>query len=1168
MKLLTSAVLLLVAFVTCEAQRIVRVAGGEINGKPALESDVMPYRLAVGADGTIYFMDQSAWTIRKIDPVTGLVSRFAGNSNFGVPATGTPALESPMMSLDCMELGPDGLVYLAGAGSVIRVDANGKIERVAGNVQCCSSTESGDGGPALSAKLQTITDIVFDSHGNLFIAGGNMGKIRKVDAVTKIITTYAGTGTTTSSGDNGPAIDAGMYPLHLAIDDDDNLYVSDIASNAIRKIDPATGIITRFAGDGTNGFSGDGGQALNAKFKDSPRYMAIKGDEMFISDYGNFRIRKVIISTGIITTIAGNGTLGDSGDNGPALDAQLETVQDLNFDKNGDLIFYCSGRMRKISGTTISTAAGIGYAPPDGTLALESILHENMCILVMPNGDIVYADATGNRIRKIDHTTSIISTIAGSGVYGFSGDNGPATSAKLYSPHALLLDGDGNIIFTDRWNNRVRKINMTTGIITTIAGNGGTNNNGDGGLATSAQLNDVLGLDLDNNGDVIFTSGHKIRKIDHVTGIITTIAGNGGQGSAGDGGPAIDAQLLSPYAIKTTSDGSIYIADYSIQTIRKIDGDGIITNFAGKGQGVVKYAGSSGGGVFFSQPFALTLAPNGDLYVGSYGQVTRIDMTSKEMYTVSGSGSPQGSTGDGGAAIDARLAYPFGITFNAAGDLLISDGGRSVIRKVVARVAQTITFNTLENHSLNETSFDITNAMAYSSSGLTITFESSDPSIASVSGNTITLHKAGSVNITAKQATGNVDYLPATPVTRTLVIDKKTQTITFGPLSEKVSGATAFKVEATASSGLTISYESSNTSVATISGDMVTIVGAGTTSIIARQSGNEAFEAAPAVEQFLSVIAPGVSAQTITFEPLSSKTFGDSSFDLTATASSGLPVEFTSSNQNVATISGTKVTIVGGGQTTIAARQPGSSTYAAASPVEQTLTVAKASQVITFPAISAHVVGDKNFQLTATASSSLTVEYSTTSTNVTIIGGEVKINSAGKVIVKASQPGDSRYNAAASVDQSFCVNPSKPVITVSNATLTSDQSIGNQWYLNGTAITGATSKSYTVIESGSYTVKATAGECSSQFSQPVEMVVTGVNEAVNTEAQVYPTLVKDDLYVKVGGDVTLHVTDLQGRIILTKAASAGTHTIDVRNYPSGMYILRINVKSFKFLKLD
>ncbi len=340
---------------------------------------------------------------------------------------------------------------------------------------------------------------------------------------------------------------------------------------------------------------------------------------------------------------------------------------------------------------------------------------------------------------------------------------------------------------------------------------------------------------------------------------------------------------------------------------------------------------------------------------------------------------------------------------------------------VTDKQAQTITFGVLTAKTFGDVPFDLS---ATASSGLVISYASSNPNVATISGNTVTIVGAGTTNITASQA-GDAVYNAATNVSQTLLVNKAAQTITFSGLESKRIADGTFTLTATASSGLAVSYTSSNTAVATISGNTVTLVGAGTTTITASQGGSTNYEAASPVEQTL--VVTDKQAQTITFGALTAKTFGDGPFDLSATASSGLVVSYTSSNPNVATISGNTLTIVGAGTSIITASQSGNGNFDGATPVEQTLTVNKATQSISFAALPNWGITQGSLTLSATTTSGLAVTYASSNPGVAIVSGNIVTPvSPGTTTITATQAGNANFNAATDVQRVLTIVDDTP----------------------------------------------------------------------------------------------------------------------------------------------
>jgi sugar lactone lactonase YvrE len=333
------------------------------------------------------------------------------------------------------------------------------------------------------------------------------------------INTIAGNGTSGFSGDGGPATNAMLSaPYGVAVDASGNVYIPDGNNNRLRMVSP-TGTITTIAGTGTAGYTGDGSAATNAELKNPTGVALDASGNIYIADGGNNVIRK-INGSGIITTIAGTGTAGFSGDGGLATNATLD--------------FPC-------------------------------------CVAIDKNGNVLIADLLNQRIRKIDHTSTNINTIAGNGTSGFSGDGAAATNAELANPFGVAVDNSGNVYIADQFNDRVRMVTNTTKFISTIAGNGTASYSGDNGPATAAELDRPFSLSLDGFGDIYVAdySNNRIRRID-IGDSIFTVAGTGVAGFSGDGGPALSADLKGPSGITIDPLGNLYISDQSNDRIREL----------------------------------------------------------------------------------------------------------------------------------------------------------------------------------------------------------------------------------------------------------------------------------------------------------------------------------------------------------------------------------------------------------------------------------------------------------------------------------------------------------------------------------------------------------------------------------------------------------------------
>ena len=338
-----------------------------------------------------------------------------------------------------------------------------------------------------------------------------------------IITAAAGIGTRGYAGDGGPATAALLNePFMCAFDAAGNLYLAEAMNHCIRRIDAATGRITTIAGTGTAGYAGDGGPATAAAFNQPYSLQVDANGDVYIVDRLNCAVRKIDAATGIITTVAGTGEPGYGGDGGPGQRAQLREPNDCFLDGRGGLLIadVQDQRIRRLDLATgvIATFAGNGVKERrgDGRPATEASLLGARAVCTDAAGHAYIAEREGNGVRKVD-ANGLMSTIAGTGEFGYSGDGGPALEATWGGPKAIRCDRDGNLLVVDTENHALRRIALSggnAGIVTTIAG-GRRGPGGDGGPATAAEMDRPHGADVDARGNIYIadSNNHRVRVV-------------------------------------------------------------------------------------------------------------------------------------------------------------------------------------------------------------------------------------------------------------------------------------------------------------------------------------------------------------------------------------------------------------------------------------------------------------------------------------------------------------------------------------------------------------------------------------------------------------------------------------------------------------------------------
>jgi len=711
---------------TSMAQDIDTVAGGGAAGGTA-KSAFIAYPGGTVRDkaGNTYISSNWDHYVFKLS-TAGKVSVFAGQGYAGFSGDNGPASSAALNEPAGLAMDSSGDLYIADAGNnrIRRVDAKtGTITTVAG-----SSTPNmfntggygGDGGPATQALLNLPYTVAVDSQGNLFIADTLNYRIRRVDAQSQEITTVAGNGTAGYSGDKGPATDAEInFAITVIVDKSDNLYIADSGNNVIRRVDGSTQIITTVAGNGKAGFKGDKGPATKAELSFPNGVTADPADDLYIIDTGNNRVRLVSAKTQKITTMVGTGVAGFKGDGGPAIKAEITDSSGGYIDASGNLLIGDSGNQRvRIVNTKgiINTLAGGGNAGDKGK-ATKALLSYPTSLAFDKSGNMFVGEAGTPVVREVS-TGGTITTVAGTGSEGFSGDGGPATKAQFWVINGVAVDNSGNLFIADYVNLRVRRVDHATHKVSSYAGNGMSCSSppcGDGGPATEANLSSVYSLAVDKAGNLYIAdpfnqvvrcvlaalggcgdSSHQYSVGDIITAAGDYVQCSSGKSACGDGGAATSANLSYPLGATVDSSGNIFIADTLDNRVRWVNAQtGIINEFAFTGDFNFSGDGGLATQATMAWPMAVAVDSKDNVFVGGgYNMPLRLGVgieVVREVYqstgdvdTIAGQDSNPltfGFSGDGGPATDALLNN-LGIAVDSAGNLYIADAGNNRIRKV------------------------------------------------------------------------------------------------------------------------------------------------------------------------------------------------------------------------------------------------------------------------------------------------------------------------------------------------------------------------------------------------------------------------------------------------------------------------------------------------------
>jgi trimeric autotransporter adhesin len=1015
----TQAATITIANVAIHAGDIETVAGNVNNigclasgdGGQATSACIQdPAGIALDSAGDIFFSNEST-TVREVK-TSGVISTVAGiNGSSGYTGDTGLATAAKLSGPYGIAVDATGNLFIADSGNnVIRevTKSNGDINTVAGLKGVGTAGFSGDGGAAISAELNEARSVAVDSSDNVFIADLSNNRVRKVtntagtvNPVAGNISTIAGNGWEDYSGDGVLATGTDLsLPTGVAVDGSGNIFIADQNNEAIREVTASTGIITTVAGTGAINYTGDGAPATSATFCDPQNVALDQLGNIYVADTYNEVVREIIKATGVINRIAGI--------------------------KWG---FACA---------EIQSSAG------DGGLATSAGLFSPADVAVDAAGDVFIADSGNNRIQEVAASTGIINTIAGNGTAGYNGE-GTATGAELSGPAGIALDNTGKFLFiADTGNERVRELNLTTGIISTVAGNGTGGYNGEG-TATSAELYGPYDVAVDGSGDLFIADTYNNRVREVKDGIISTVVGNGSFGYNGDGILATTAWLAQPEAVAVDGFGNLYIADSANSRIREVPALAATAVVVGSSQNpssfgqsinlsatVTSGVGTPTGSVSFydASAGATCAAPGGSTQIGS-------------VQTLS-AGAAQVSTSALSVASHTILAC-----YVPTGNFSASSGSASqTVNQAIQTIA--ITQDAPANAAYNS-SFTVTATGGASGQPITFGLVGGSVcSIGTTTATSATVTMTsgtGTCQLTLNQA-GNTDYSAATQLLSAQTSAgniSQTITITQNAPTNAIYNTSFTVTAAGGASGQPITFGLVGGSVCSIGATtatsaMVTMSsGTGTCQLTLNQAGNGNYGAAPQLTTAQTTAQTASQGITITQNAPTNAVY-NASFTVTATGgASGQPIAFGLAGGSVCSIgtaTATSATVMmssGTGACQLTLSQAGNSNYSAAPQIASAqITAQKANQsTLTITAPSSLTYGAPKTAAATGGNGTGSLSFSAgASTGCSVSGTTVSVILAtGTCSLTATMSADSNYNLATSAPVAVTLVPATLTIT-------------------------------------------------------------------------------------------------------------------------------------------